>query len=77
MIKYTMKQLKAMVSSGLAMDISSIGFEDAKTLKKEEEGLYQIGYSSGVYGCNGMLLKGYSSGQLYAIIGRVQAIYLF
>lgn len=77
MVKYTLKQLRGMVSNGLAMDVSSIGVEDAKTLKKQEEGLYQIGYSVGVYGCNGMLLQGYNTGQLYAIIGRTTALYLF
>lgn len=77
MVKYTQKQLKGMVSWGLAMDISSIGVEDAKLLKKEEQGIFQVGYSSGTYGCNGMLLQGYNTGQLYAIIGRTTALYLF
>lgn len=77
MVKYTQKQLRGMLSWGLAMDISTIGCEDAKTLKKEEGGIFQVGYSGGVYGCNGMLLQGYKTGQLYIIVGRTQAIYLF
>ena len=77
MVKYTQKQLKGMVTSGMAIDISHISFEDAQILREKEGYLNQIGYSSGVYGCNGQLHKGYNTGQLYAIIGGTQAIYLF
>ena len=42
------------------------------------EGYYtQIGYSAGVYGCNGMLLQGHKTGKLYAITARTSAIFVF
>lgn len=77
MTKYTQKQLKEMVANGMAIDVSNISFEKAQELRKEEKGVGQIGYASGVYGCSGMLLRGNKTGQLYAVVGRTQAIYLF
>ena len=71
MEKYTIKQLKRLVNSGAAVDVTH-------SAKKSDipENYTQIGYASGLYGCNGMLLKG-ESGQLYAVTGRTTAIYLF
>ena len=77
MEKYTQKQLKSLVTSGAAEDISN-GDNDTRNVIEKIEGYYtQIGYASGIYGCNGMLLKGHSTGKLYAIVGRTQAIYVF
>ena len=47
-----------------------------KMTQKELKRLVKVGYSSGVYGCNGMLLRG-KSGQLYAVCARTTAIYIF
>ena len=77
MKKYTQKQLKGLVASGMAVDISNITDEEYKELKAKEGYFTQEGYSSGVYGCNGQLHKGQNTGQLYAITGRTQAIYRF
>lgn len=76
MTKYTQKQLKAMVNDGIATDVSYANYDTKHKIEKEEGWLTQIGYSSGVYGCSGMLLKS-QSGKLYAITGRTQAIYIF
>ena len=72
MEKYTIKQLKSLVNSGAALDVT-------RSSKKSDipENYTQIGYASGVYGCNGMLLRGYTSGKLYAVTGRTTAIYIF
>ena len=71
MTKYTIKQLKSLVSNGVAEDVTY-------SSKKEDipEHYTQIGYASGLYGCSGMLLKG-ESGQLYAVTSRTGAIYIF
>ena len=71
MEKYTIKQLKSLVNSGAAIDVTY-----AKKQSEIPENYTQIGYASGLYGCNGMLLKG-ESGQLYAVTGRTTAIYIF
>ena len=71
MEKYTIKQLKSLVNDGVAKDVTY-------SSKKSDipESYTQVGYASGIYGCNGMLLKG-ESGQLYAVAGRTTAIYIF
>ena len=77
MTKYTQKQLKAMVADGIAENITSADNEKREELEKKEGWLRQIGYSAGVYGCNGMLLQGCNSGNLYAITARTSAIFVF
>ena len=72
MEKYTIKQLKSLVNSGSAIDITF-----AKKQSEIPESYTQIGYASGLYGCNGMLLKGCDTGKLYAVTGRTTAIYIF
>ena len=72
MTKHTQKQLKEMVQNGMAIDMTH-------ATKREEiaESYIQVGFATSIYGCGGMLLKGRETGQLYAVVGRVQAIYLF
>ena len=72
MEKYTIKQLKSLVNSGAATDVTN-----AHKCTEIPESYTQIGYASGIYGCNGMLLRGCTSGKLYAVTGRTTAIYIF
>ena len=72
MEKYTIKQLKSLVNSGAAIDVTN-----ANSKSEVPESYTQVGYASSSYGCNGMLLRGYTSGKLYAVIGRTTAIYIF
>lgn len=77
MTKYTQRQLKAMIKDGIAEDVTKATNETRKQIE-EVEGYYtQVGFSSGVYGCNGMLLKGAKTGKLYAVTDRTTAIYIF
>ena len=77
MKKYTQKELKNMVNLGLAEDVTK-GDNATRERIEAEEGYYtQIGYSAGIYGCNGMLLKGNKTGKLYAVTSRTTAIYIF
>ncbi len=71
MEKYTQKQLRGLVKSGAALDVTNAHRREAIP-----EAYTQIGYSAGLYGCNGMLLRG-DSGQLYAVTSRTSAIYIF
>ena len=71
MERLTQRELKRLVRIGAAKDITNRSDRSAIP-----EGYTQIGYSSGVYGCNGMLLQG-ESGQLYAICQRTLAIFVF
>lgn len=72
MTQYTQKQLKSLVASGAAVDVSN-----AKDQTAVPETYTQIGYAAGLYGCAGMLLQGRETGKLYAVTSRTQAIYLF
>lgn len=67
----TQKELKRLVRVGAAKDITY-----SSSRRDIPEGYSQVGYSSGIYGCNGMLLRG-DSGQLYAVCARTTAIYIF
>lgn len=72
MTKYTQKQLKELAKRGAAVDVTNADCRGAIP-----ENYRQIGYSSGVYGCNGMLLQGCESGTLYVVTARTTAIYIF
>ena len=71
MKKYTQKELRRLVDLGVALNIT-------KSHNREDLGerYEQVGYSKGIYGCNGKLLQG-ESGQMYAIIGATSALYNF
>lgn len=71
MEKYTLKELKRLISTGAAKDVTN------SSLRSDiPEPYTQIGYSCNIYGCNGMLLQG-DSGRLYAITARSTALYIF
>ena len=75
--KYTQKQLREMVANGIAIDVSKGNHDTRTEILSKETYLEQVGYASGLYGCSGKLLKGNKTGQLYAVIGHVSAIYVF
>lgn len=72
MERYTKKQLENLVNTGAAIDVTY-----AKNQSEIPEQYTQIGYASGVCGCNGMLFKGCATGKLYAVTSRTTAIYIF
>ena len=71
MKRYTQKELRRLVNNGTAFDLT-------KSLDRADIGerYEQVGYSKGIYGCNGKLLDG-ESGQLYAITTATSALYIF
>ncbi len=75
--KYTQKQLRQMVGTGAAIDITNANNVDREQIMQEEGWLKQIGYAAGIYGCSGMLFIGHNTGKLYAITSRTSAIYIF
>lgn len=77
MTRYTQKQLREMVKDGIAVDITYSDNAMHDTIEKEEGYYNQIGYSVGIYGWNGMLLKGHKTGKLYAITSRTTAIFIY
>lgn len=71
MERMTQKALKRLVNLGITKDVTN-----SSSRSDIPEGYSHIGYSCGVYGCNGMLFQG-RSGQLYAVTARTSAIYIF
>ena len=71
MKQYTQKALRNLVKNGLAIDLTKA--HDYKAIPERYE---QVGYSRGICGCNGKLLRG-ESGQLYAITTATSALYIF
>lgn len=72
MKKYTLKALRELVRLGVAEDYTSKPSEYIYTLRRLEK----VGYSSGVYGINGGLVKDAEAGTLYAIIGRCSNLFI-
>ena len=77
MRKYTQRELRNLVATGAAIDITYADNDKRVEIETTEEYLTQVGYASGICGCNGMLFEGCNSGDLYAITTRSQAIYIF
>lgn len=77
MKKYTQREIKALVKSSAAIDISDHDNNARRELETREIRLEKVGYSSGVYGLNGGLLKGHNSGTLYAITSRTSALFIY
>nr|DAL36912.1 MAG TPA_asm: hypothetical protein [Caudoviricetes sp.] len=71
MKKYTTRQLKELVKIGAAIDVT-----DAISTTAIPEWYDKIGYSRGINGINGLLMRG-KSGKLYAITSRSTAISIF
>ena len=65
----TQKELKRLVKLGVAKDITN-----SSSRKDIQEDYSQVGYSSGVYGCNGMLLRGKA---LYAPFDKNESLYIY
>lgn len=72
MIKYTLKALRELVRLGVAEDYTNKPAENLYELRRLEK----VGYSSGVYGINGGLVKDPETGSLYAIIGRCTNLFI-
>lgn len=72
MRKYTQKELRELVRLGVAEDYTNKPHEYAYTLNRLEK----VGYSTGVYGMNGGLVRDPETGTLYAIIGRCTNLFI-
>lgn len=71
MKKHTLREIKRFVSLGVAQDIT------AARLPAIHEPFEKIGVSRGIYGINGGLLRGQSSGTIYAITARNSNLFYY
>lgn len=65
MKKYTQKEMRMMVHTGMAQDITNASYESVEKLNLEK-----IGFSTGVYGMNGGVFRERDTKDLYVIIAR-------
>lgn len=77
MTLFTQKALRELINTGAAVDVSRADNKDRDTLLDKEGYLRRIGYARGVNGCNGLLLRGEKTGNLYAIASRSTALFVF
>lgn len=73
MKKYTQRQLKDLARTGAAQDVTGYGFQEMNQFRQSRR-LDKIGYSSGVYGINGGLLRDMETGELFTITARNTAL---
>ena len=73
MRKYTQKELKNLVATGAAANLTNYSFEALRDFLHSHN-IEKIGYSSGVYGLNGGLLQDRDNGEMYAITARNTAL---
>lgn len=64
-MRYTQKEMKMMVRTGIAKDITNASYESV-----EELNLEKIGFSTGVHGINGGVFRERDTKDLYVIIAR-------
>ncbi len=75
MNKYTLKHLKQLAHDEAALDITNISDFNLEQLQAYENGFKKIGISKGIYGMNGALLKGYTTGRLFVITSRNSTLF--
>lgn len=67
---YKLKQIKEFVEFGWAIDVTT---REPDQLPKHYE---KVGYSTGVNGLNGCLVKDLDTGLYYAVVGRSSNIFI-
>lgn len=67
MRKYKLSELKNLVRSGMAHNLTNASTAEVMEQWKHGE---KVGYSSGVYGLNGGLIQNTETGEYYAITAR-------
>ena len=73
MRKYTLKELKNLVRCGMAHDLTNATTAEVLEQWKHAE---KVGYSSGVYGINGGLIRSTETGEYYAITARNSNLFI-
>lgn len=76
MTRTTLKTIKAMTLEGIAQDITTIPDHFARNLKTNDNPEL-IMISAGTNGTNGAILRGRTTGKLYAITCRSSILFYF
>lgn len=74
-MKTTLKEIRRYVTTNAAEDLTRKGFAEIDAIRVAECGFERIAYSAGLYGCNGVLVKGNTTGKLYAVTAPTSALW--
>ena len=74
-MKTTLKDIRRYVTTNAAEDLTKKRFAEIDAIRVEECGFECIAYSTGIYGCTGVLVKGNTSGTLFAVTARPSALF--
>lgn len=74
-MKTTLKEIRSYITTNAATDLTKKIFSEIDAIRVEECGFETIAYSTGIYGVTGVLVKGNTSGKLYAVTARTSALF--
>ena len=67
-MKTTLKEIRRLIATGAAEDITTA--TNIRDIYEAEHGFSSVQYSVGTYGCTGAVVKGNTTGKLYAVKAR-------
>lgn len=74
-MKITLKDIRRYVTTNAAEDLTKKSFSEIDAIRLAECGFECIAYSTGIYGVTGVLVKGNTTGKLYAVTARTSALF--
>ena len=74
-MKTTLKDIHRYVTTNAATDLTKKNFSEIDAIRVSECGFETIAYSTGIYGVTGVLVKGNTTGKLYAVTARTSALF--
>lgn len=74
-MKTTLKNIRSYVATNAATDLTKKNFSEIDAIRVAECGFETVAYSTGIYGVTGVLVKGNTTGKLYAVTDRTSALF--
>lgn len=74
-MKTTLKDIRSYVTTNAATDLTKKNFSEIDEIRDAECGFETVAYSTGIYGVTGVLVKGNTTGKLYAVTARTSALF--
>ena len=74
-MKTTLKDIRSYVTTNAAEDLTKKRFAEIDAIRVSECRFETIAYSTGIYGVTGVLVKGNTTGKLYAVTARTSALF--
>ena len=74
-MKATLKDIRRYVATNAATDLTKKNFSEIDAIRVAECGFETVAYSTGIYGVTGVLVKGNTSGKMYAVTARTSSLF--